>query len=141
VSAVIGPTPGTVLRFFSRSRSSGSRSRELIKAYSVLCSRTMVSRLSFSNGRMLSSTSWLLSSNSRKYFTLCNVVTHSGFHQEARDPILHLNHLAYQQVTIAQGAAPIPNLRGSQMALGQEIAPQAVRNLAGIDPVVLLLGG
>src|SRR5207302_10839044 len=32
-------------------------SSELIKAYSVLCSRIIVSRLSFSNGRMLSSTS------------------------------------------------------------------------------------
>src|SRR5690349_3541649 len=61
VRAVIGPTPGTVLRLFNLSRNSGSRSRELTKAYSVFCSRTIVSRLSFNNGRMLSSTSPLLS--------------------------------------------------------------------------------
>jgi hypothetical protein len=50
---MIGPTPGTVLRFFSLSANTGSRSRELTRAYSVFCNRTIVSRLSFSSGRML----------------------------------------------------------------------------------------
>src|SRR5713101_7592724 len=43
VSAVIGPTPGTVLRRLIRLASKGSRWRELTKAYSVFCNRTMES--------------------------------------------------------------------------------------------------
>src|SRR5438128_3190980 len=38
------------------------------------------------------------------------VVAHSGFHQQTRDPILHLHHLPHQQVPVAQGSAAIVNL-------------------------------
>ena len=53
VSAVIGPTPGTVLSLLILSANNGSRSRELIKAYSVYWQRSIVSRLSFNSGRIL----------------------------------------------------------------------------------------
>src|SRR6266566_10007404 len=76
VSAVIGPTPGTVLRRLIRSASKGSRCRELTRAYSVFCSRTMLSRLTRSRGRLLSFTSALLESSSRKY--------HRHLHQRQR---------------------------------------------------------
>ena len=66
-------------------------------------------------------------------------MAHSRFHQQARDPVLHLHHLAHQQVPVAQSAAPIPNLGGSHVAFRQKIAAQAVGDLAGIDPIVLLL--
>jgi hypothetical protein len=66
VRAVIGPTPGTVLSRLIRSASRGSRCSELTRAYSVFCNRTMVSRLTRSNGRMLSCTSSLAESSSRK---------------------------------------------------------------------------
>jgi transposase len=46
--------------------SRGSRCRELSRAYSVFCSRTMLSRLTRSRGRILSFTSSLLASSSRK---------------------------------------------------------------------------
>jgi hypothetical protein len=65
-------------------------------------------------------------------------MAHSRFHQQPRDPVLHLNHLAHQQMPIAQGTAPIPNLGGSHVAFRQEVAAQAVGDLAGIDPIVLL---
>src|SRR5438876_3036036 len=120
VSAVIGPTPGTVLRRLIRSASKGSRCRELTRAYSVFCSRTMLSRLTRSRGRILSFTSSLVVSNSRKYFTLCSrllVMADSCFHQQTRDAILHLHHLAHQQVAVAQGSASIANGGGCHVAL------------------------
>ena len=40
---------------------------------------------------------------------------------------------------IAQTAAPVPNLGGSHVAFRQEVAAQAVRDLAGIDPIVFFL--
>jgi hypothetical protein len=40
---------------------------------------------------------------------------------------------------IAQGAAAILNLSGSHVAFRQKVTAQAVGNLAGIDPIVLLL--
>jgi hypothetical protein len=43
------------------------------------------------------------------------------------------------QMSVAQRPAPISNVRRCYMALRQEIATEAVGNLAGIDPVVLLL--
>jgi len=63
-------------------------------------------------------------------------MAHSGLQKQTRNSILHLHHLAYQQVAIAQGAAPIPNLCGDHLAFRQEVAAQAVSDLAGIDPVV-----
>ena len=62
--------PGTVLSRFTRSASSGSRCRELTSAYSVFCSRTIVSRLSCSSGRMRSVISSLPDNSSRKHLTL-----------------------------------------------------------------------
>jgi hypothetical protein len=44
----------------------GSRCSELTRAYSVFCSRTMLSRLRRSSGRIPSFTSSLVESNSRK---------------------------------------------------------------------------
>src|SRR5215472_16209119 len=67
-------------------------------------------------------------------------MAHARFHQQTRDPVLHLNHLAHQQVAITQGTAPIPNLGGGHMAFRQKIAAQAVGDLAGIDPIVFLFG-
>jgi ABC-type bacteriocin/lantibiotic exporter with double-glycine peptidase domain len=61
------------------------------------------------------------------------VVTHSGFHQQTRNPILHLHHLAHQQVSIAQGSVSVPNRGGCHVAFRQEVAAQAVGDLAGID--------
>jgi hypothetical protein len=29
------------------------------------------------------------------------VIAHPGFHQQTRNPILHLNHLAHQQLSVA----------------------------------------
>jgi hypothetical protein len=54
VKAVIGPTPGTVRSCLILSANRGSRWRELTRAYSVFCNRTIVSLLSRSSGRMLS---------------------------------------------------------------------------------------
>lgn len=67
------------------------------------------------------------------------VVAHSGFHQQAGYAILHLDHLPHEQMPIAQRSAA-PSLGCRHVALRQEIAPQAVRDLAGIDAVILLLG-
>jgi hypothetical protein len=53
VSAVIGPTPGIVLSRLILSAKTGSRCNELTREYSVFWQRSIVSRLSFSNGRML----------------------------------------------------------------------------------------
>jgi hypothetical protein len=66
-------------------------------------------------------------------------MAHSGFQQQARNPVLHLHHLAHQQMAVAQGAAPIPKLRGRHVAFRKEVTAQAVGDLVGIDPVVLLL--
>jgi len=41
---------------------------------------------------------------------------------------------------IAQGAASVPNRSGRHVAFWQEVAAQAVGDLAGIDAIVLLLG-
>jgi len=62
------------------------------------------------------------------------------FHQQTGDAILHLHHLAHQQVTVAQGSASIANGGGCHVALRQEVTAQAFSDLAGIDPIVLLLG-
>src|SRR5260370_19433671 len=52
----------------------------------------------------------------------------------------HLHHLSHQQMSVAQDATPISNLRRDHVTLRQEIAAQTVDDLAGIDLVVLLLG-
>ena len=54
VRAVIGPTPGTVLKRLSRSVSKGSRSSDFRSALSIWIERSMCSRHSFSSGRTLS---------------------------------------------------------------------------------------
>ena len=69
------------------------------------------------------------------------VVTHARFHQQHADFVLHLHHLPHQQVAIAQCAPPLANRRRGHVALRQKITPQAVANLAGVDAVVLFLGG
>ena len=67
------------------------------------------------------------------------VMAHTGFQQQTRDPVLHLHHLAHQQVPVAQGPAPIPDLCGGHVALRQKVAAQAIGDLAGVNPIVLLL--
>ncbi len=54
--------------------------------------------------------------------------------------ILYLHHLLDYKAAIAKRAAPVADLGCCHVALGQEIAPQAIGDLAGIDSVVLLLG-
>ena len=44
------------------------------------------------------------------------------------------------QVPVSQCSASVPDLPRSHVALWQEITPYTVGDLAGIDPVVLLLG-
>src|ERR1017187_7289847 len=96
VSAVIGPTPGTVLKRVSRSASSGSRSRPLLK----------LSRETIKVAHLVQP---LL------------VVAHTGLHQQARDPVLHLNHLLYQQSAVAQCTPSVADLGRCHIALRKEI--------------------
>jgi hypothetical protein len=56
------------------------------------------------------------------------------------DPVLHLHHLPHQQMPVPQGAPSIPYRCRHHVALREEVASQAVGDLAGIDLVVLLLG-
>ena len=44
---------------------------------------------------------------------------------------------AHQQVSIVQGTAPIPNLCRDHMTFRQKVTTQAVRDLAGINAIVL----
>jgi hypothetical protein len=67
------------------------------------------------------------------------VVAHTGLHQQARDPVLHLNHLLDQQSTVAQSAPPVTDLGRSHVALGKKITTKAVGYLVGIDLVILPL--
>jgi hypothetical protein len=67
------------------------------------------------------------------------VVGHPGFHQEARDPALHLDHLPHQQMPVAQGPSPVSHFRGRHVTLRKEVTAQAVGDFAGIDSVVLRL--
>ena len=62
------------------------------------------------------------------------VVAHSGLHQQPRNAVLHLDHLLQHKVPVAQRSAPVPDLGRSHVALRQEVAAQAVGDLAGIDP-------
>src|SRR5258707_1668067 len=141
VNAVIGPTAGMVMSRSTRSTSKESRSSDRTSALSVFPRRTTVSRHSRNNGFSPSSMSWLVASSSRKsdLVELLLVVTHTGFHQQHRNFVLHLYRLADQQVPIAQGAPSFTNFSRGHVALRQEIAAQAVGNLFGIDAVVLFL--
>jgi len=68
-------------------------------------------------------------------------VGHSGFHQQGGYTILQLHRLTHQEVPIAQRSPPLSDFGRGHVALRQKVAAQAVRELAGIDPIVLLLGG
>lgn len=68
------------------------------------------------------------------------VVAHAGFRQQTRDSILHLNHLTHEKVAVSQRSSPPSYLRGCHVAFRQEVAAQAVGDLARIDAVVLLRG-
>src|SRR6266849_1126856 len=123
VNAVIGPTPGTVLRRLIRSASKGSRCSELTRAYSVFCSRTMLSLLQ--PQQRPDSLIHLLVGREQltevaHFVQPLLVVTHSGFHQQTRDPILDLHHLAHQQVAVAQRSTSVPNRGRGHVALRQE---------------------
>src|SRR5437879_13570817 len=91
VRAVIGPTPGMVLSRLSLSASKRSRSRELIRAYSIfprLCDRLPAELEQGPNafvdlfiGReQLTEVAHLMEP--------LLVVTHAGFHQQTRNPVL-----------------------------------------------------
>src|ERR1700691_4769468 len=66
-------------------------------------------------------------------------VLDSGLHQQPRNAVLHLHHLLHQQMPIAQSAAAIADLARHHVALGQEIAAQAVSDFSSVNGVVLLL--
>jgi hypothetical protein len=61
-----------------------------------------------------------------------------GLHQQAGHAVLHLHHLLDYKASMTKGAAPVADLGRCHVALGQEIATQAIGDLAGIDSVVLL---
>src|ERR1700737_4527816 len=69
------------------------------------------------------------------------VVLHTCLHQQSRDTVLHLHHLPHQQMPVPQGTPSIPYLCVHHVALREEVASQTVADLAGIDLIVLLLGG
>src|SRR3984885_6325370 len=58
--------------------------------------------------------------------------------QQPANFVLHLHHLADQQIAIAQRAPPFANGRGGHVTLRQKITPQAVTDLAGVDVIVFL---
>ena len=68
------------------------------------------------------------------------VVAHAGLHQQSGDPILHLHGLPLDQIAITQNPPPVADRSRGDVALRQEVPAQAVGDLAGIDPVVLLFG-
>ena len=68
------------------------------------------------------------------------VVGDTGLHQQTGDTVLHLHHLLDHQVPLSQRSSSVPDLRRGHVAFWQEITPHTVGDLAGIDPVVLLLG-
>ena len=137
VSAVIGPTPGTVLSLLILSVSNGSRSRELIKAYSV--SPTALDRLPAQlQQRPYARMNLLVRGEQFTEITHLVqplfVVLHACLHQQAGDPVLHLHHLPHQQMPVPQRAASVSDLgRHHARALRKEITSQAVGDLAGMS--------
>src|SRR5437667_11749056 len=139
VSAVIGPTPGTVLRRLIRSASKGSRCRELTRAYPFsavarCCLGSPAAEVGYSHSPLRC----LRVAHGNT--PLCAAAACCGSLRLTGDPILHLHHLAHQQVSVAQGSASVSNRGGCHVAFRQEVAAQAVGDLAGIDAIVLLLG-
>jgi hypothetical protein len=67
------------------------------------------------------------------------VIADTGLHQKPGNTILHLHRLSLNKVAITKHSAPIPNFGCCDMALGQEIAPEAISDFAGVNPVVLTL--
>ena len=63
----------------------------------------------------------------------------SSFHQQRADLVLHLHHLAHQQVAVAQRAPPLASRGRGHVARRQGIATQSVANLVAIDAIVLFL--
>jgi hypothetical protein len=60
---------------------------------------------------------------------------------DGRYAILYLHLLPYLEVAIAQRSPPLSNLGRGLVSLRQNVAAQAVREFAGIDPIILFLGG
>src|SRR4029077_8214634 len=118
-----------------------SRSRERTRALSVFPSRTTVSRHSRSSEPSPSSMSGLQFAEVAGLVQALLVVAHSRFHQQRADCDCHLHHLPNEQVAVAQRTPSFTNRRRGHAALGKKISTQAVANLAGIDAVVLFLGG
>src|SRR5882724_10074513 len=143
VSAVIGPTAGIVISRSTRSVGDESRSSDRTSALSVFCRRTTVSRHNRNNEPSPASTRV----GRQQFAEIAGfvqplfVVAHPRFHQQHADLVLHLHHLPDQQVAVAQSTPSFTNGGGGHVALRQKIAPQAVANLAGVDAVVLFLGG
>lgn len=59
-------------------------------------------------------------------------MANARFHEQTRDPILHLHHMTHQQMSVTQRAPAIPNLSRRHVAFRQGITAQAISNLAGI---------
>jgi hypothetical protein len=76
-----------------------------------------------------------------KSMKVLSVIAHSGFDQQAPQARLQLHHLPYQQASIAQRSPPLANLERVHVALGQEVAAQAIGDLSGVDAIIFLLGG
>src|SRR5258706_6751945 len=113
VSAVIGPTAGMVMSRSTRSTSKESRCNDrtsafrFSQAHHCLPAQPQQRFQPFIDvlvgGQQFTKVSDLLK--------LLFVVTHTGFHQQHSNFVLHLYRLADQQVPIAQGAPSVSNLR------------------------------
>src|SRR2546425_8780083 len=120
VSAVIGPTPGTVLRRLIRSASKGSRCRELTRAYPFsavarCCLGSPAAEVGYSHSPLR-----------------CLRVAHGN------TPLCAA--AACCGSLLFPSADRRSNRGGCHVAFRQEVAAQAVGDLAGIDAIVLLLG-
>jgi hypothetical protein len=59
------------------------------------------------------------------------VVAHARLHQKTGYSVLHLHRLPQHQTAVAQNTAPVADRGRGHVALGKEIAAQAVSDLAG----------
>src|SRR5437016_7409280 len=119
VSAVIGPTPGTVLRRLIRSASKGSRCRELTRAYPFSAvARCCLGSPAAEVGYSHSPRRCLRVAHGNT--PLCAAAACCGSLRLTGDPILHLHHLAHQQVSVAQGSASVSNRGGCMWHSGRK---------------------
>jgi hypothetical protein len=104
--------------------------------------RSIISRVSFSRGHNEVIDLRVRGQNLMEITLLMQlllVVADAGLHQHLRDLVLQLDVLSDQQLAVTQGASSLPDLHRCHIALRQEVAAQAVGDLACIDAIVLLL--